>query len=103
MESKILEIGGTVLLTLLGVIGYFLKDIRSEIRNTLKAQDAKIDKVAGDLADLKAQLPTKYVMRDDFLRAIANQDYKLDMLGKELGKVNENLNKLIGGKAREAT
>lgn len=102
MESA-LQIGGTVVVTLLGVIGYFLRDIRSDIKDNLKAQDKKIEKIAVDLADFKAQLPMKYVLRDDFLRAIANQDYKLDMLGKELGKVNENLNKLIGGKARETT
>lgn len=102
MESA-LQIGGTVVVTLLGVIGYFLRDIRSDIKENLKAQDKKIEKIAADLADFKAQLPMKYVIRDDFLRAIANQDYKLDMLGKELGKVSENLNKLIGGKARETT
>ncbi|SEO98089.1 hypothetical protein [Propionispora vibrioides] len=94
---------GTFLTVAIGAIGYFLKDIRSDIKDKLKDQDKAINKVADDLAEFKAILPTRYVMRDDFLRAVANQDYKLDMLAKEMGEVNKNLNKLIGGQTRETT
>ncbi|MCM0757362.1 hypothetical protein M7775_02110 [Sporomusa sphaeroides DSM 2875] len=94
---------GTFLTTACGAVAYFLKDIRTDIREKDKQQDTAIAKVAEDLATFKAQLPANYVMRDDFLRAIANQDYKLDVLAKEVGEVNKNLNKLIGGQVREAT
>lgn len=100
-EVDIYRLGFTVLASILsaalGIIGYFLKDIRSTIKEKNKEQDLRIDKVEKEISDFKAALPRHYVLRDDFLRSVSNLDNKVDNISKEIGEINKNLNKLIGG------
>lgn len=81
----------------LGIIGYFLRDIRQSMRERLGQQDEKIEAVEDSLNALKEKLPQKYVLRDDFIRAIAGLENKIDTIGKEISDINKYLNRLIGG------
>lgn len=85
---------------LVGIVAYFLKDIRSSLKDEQAKQDAAIKVVAGDLAELKEKLPHKYVLRDDFTRAIAALDHKFDVVMKEISEINKSLHRLIGGKSQ---
>lgn len=84
-----------------GIIAYFLRDIRQAVKEKHKEQDNKIEKLQGEFADMKASLPRHYVLRDDFIRAIAALDSKVDNIGKEIGEINKLLNRLIGGDKNE--
>ncbi|MCL6612615.1 MAG: hypothetical protein K6T66_13860 [Peptococcaceae bacterium] len=81
-----------------GIIGYFLRDIKSSQKEKDSTQDKAIQDVKDDLADFKAMIPVKYVQRDDFIRVVAGLDAKIDKMYSEVGEINKNLNKLIGGK-----
>jgi chromosome segregation ATPase len=81
----------------LGVIGYFLRDLRQSVKDKLDDQDEKIEAVEKDVTKLKETLPQKYVLRDDFIRAIAGLENKIDNIGKEISDINKGLNRLIGG------
>jgi len=80
----------------LGIIGYFLKDIRQQIASSQKEQDDKISAVQKDVSTLKETLPREYVLRDDFVRAIAGLDHKMDRMGLEISGISNALNQLIG-------
>ncbi|GAB6173292.1 hypothetical protein JCM15765_27700 [Paradesulfitobacterium aromaticivorans] len=81
----------------LGIIGYFLKDIRSSVRGEIDENKREIEKVQEELADFKATLPHTYVMSDDFIRAVASLDHKVDGIGKEITEINKNIGKRLGG------
>ena len=86
-----------VLSATLGIIGYFLKDIRSSMNTELGQSKREIQSIKDDLADFKASLPHTYVMREDFIRAIAGLDHKVDSISKEITEINKNIGKLLGG------
>ncbi|MDZ4042900.1 MAG: hypothetical protein U1D96_05320 [Eubacteriales bacterium] len=81
----------------LGIIGYFLRDIRQAVKEKHAEQDKKIEAVERDVRRLSETLPQKYVLRDDFVRAIAGMDNKIDNIFKEVSEINKSLNRLIGG------
>lgn len=85
-----------------GVIAFFLKDLRFQMREKEKAQDTAIDRLEGDLADFKASLPRNYVLRDDFIRTMATFDHKIDGMARDISEVNKNVSKLLGGQSRES-
>lgn len=98
----------SILSCALGIIGYFLKDIRASVNTQLGdtkdelqrvKNDTKkeIQEVKDDLADFKALLPHQYVMREDFIRAVSGLDHKVDGIGKEITEINKNIGKLLGG------
>lgn len=91
-----------ILLSLLsaavGIIGYFLKDIKASQKEKDQQQDRLLDDIKDDLNDFKSSLPRQYVLRDDFIRAVAGLDAKMDNVTREIGEINKNLSKLIGGK-----
>lgn len=87
----------SLLCTALGIIGYFLKDIRQQIKDQQKEQDSKIEKVQEEVTTLRESLPQKYVLRDDFIRAIAGLDNKVDNICREVSEISKGLNRLIGG------
>lgn len=71
----------------IGVIGYFIKDTNDKIQERIKQNEIKINKTDEKLEnleqkfnDFKAELPTKYVQKDDFIRAMSNVDTKLDKI-----------------------
>jgi chromosome segregation ATPase len=80
----------------IGVIGYLLKDIRSTLKERLDDHDDDIENIKDDISKFKERLPQQYVLRDDFLRAIANLDNKVDNIFTEMSEINKSLSKLLG-------
>lgn len=85
-----------LLCSALGIIGFFLKDIRQQLKEENQQQDLKIEAIKQDVASLREDLPLKYVLRDDFVRAIAGLDHKMDRMGREVSLISNSLNQLIG-------
>lgn len=86
-----------ILSMVIGAIGYLIKDIRQQLKERQDRQDRDIEKIRDDLSHFKLSLPHTYVMRDDFLRAIASLDMKVDTMARDLGELNKNVTKLLGG------
>lgn len=86
-------IGIAVMSGLGATIGYLLRDIRSSVKDQQKDQRDAIEEVKKDLANFKEQVPKEYVLRDDFVRAIAGIEHKIDRLAKD---VSETLKVLSG-------
>ena len=80
----------------LGIIGYFLRDIRYH-GPTASAHQEQIKEVKDDLMEFKATIPRTFVMREDFIRAVAGLDHKVDTIGREITEINKNIGKLLGG------
>lgn len=78
-----------------GVIGYFLKDIKDGIKEKQDSHDRAIEKVREDFSSFKARMPQEYVMRDDFLRAISNLEFKFDKVATDITEINKNVSKLL--------
>lgn len=108
MLRPALYVFSTLLTLALGLIGYFLQDLRTSIKEKLqkqekeiselrKKQEDDIEKVVNQVIELKSTLPHKYVLRDDFIRAVASLDNKVETMCKEFNEMNKNLSKLIGG------
>ncbi|MGE5551912.1 MAG: hypothetical protein ACM3ZC_15470 [Bacteroidota bacterium] len=85
----------------LGIIGFFLKDIRASIRDKQNKQDQEIKELRDDLNNFKAGLPRVYVMRDDFLRAVTGLEMGVDTIRREITELNKNVSRLLGGEAHE--
>lgn len=90
----------TILLALLSaatsVIWYFVKDIRAQLGQQQQRQDERIEQLGRDLSEFKASLPHVYVLRDDFVRAVASIDLKIDRLAREVSEMNKGIAKLLG-------
>jgi uncharacterized protein YoxC len=80
-----------------GIIGYFLKDLKANQREKDITQDRVIEGVKDSLAEFKAVLPRQYVLRDDFIRAIAGLDSKIETVFQEVCEINKNLSRITGG------
>jgi hypothetical protein len=83
-------------LATLSVVGYLLKDLKSSFEKAQKRQDDDIDKVADRLSNLEKSLPIQFVLRDDFVRAIAGLDLKIDRMLREVFDLNKRLAKFLG-------
>ncbi len=81
----------------IGIIGYFLKDLKSNQKEKDMAQDQMIKETRDNLADFKAAIPRQYVLRDDFIRAIAGLDSKIEIVFQEVCEINKNISKIAGG------
>lgn len=77
---------------ILGLIGYFLKDIRSSIREQQKTSQEEIKALRADLEELRAELPIKYVMRNDYIRTLSNLENKIE---RNFDAVNKKLDKIF--------
>lgn len=74
----VIVILSVVMAFLLGVVGYLLKDMRATVRDRLNANSLEIQKVWEHLGRHERTLPLTYVLRDEFVRAMAGFDRKLD-------------------------
>jgi uncharacterized membrane-anchored protein YhcB (DUF1043 family) len=63
-----------------GTIGFFLKDMNTKTQKRLDANEEQTKDLEQRFNDFRADLPTKYVIRDDFIRAMSNVDTKLDKI-----------------------
>lgn len=93
----------TATLLAIGAIGYFLKSTMTEVKDSIKqnnnkieALEQKFEKKYDDLKDelncLKSDMPFVYVLREDFIRVMNNVDKKLDRLlniGAHKGENND--------------
>ncbi len=77
---------------ILGIIGYFLKDIRASIREQQKANQDEIKVLRTDLEELRAELPEKFVLRDDYIRTLSNLENKIE---RNFDAVNKKLDKIF--------
>lgn len=84
-----------------GVIAFLLKrelnqlDARDKrLQERIDEVDEKatqrIDKLQKEFNDTMNELPFKYTMRDDFIRAVAGFDAKLDKILDQLSRNNNN-------------
>ncbi|WP_127488451.1 type 2 periplasmic-binding domain-containing protein [Paenibacillus ehimensis] len=103
----IISVMGSILLTLASIIGYFLKDIRASVKENQNALDKNLQEIEKDFSDFKAELPQKYVLKDDFnralkelkddqTRAIAGLEHKVDTLTRDVREMLQSVSKLTG-------
>lgn len=64
----------------IGVIAYFLKTTMTEMKERIKSNEKRVEELAKELDDLRADLPFIYVTREDFIRTMNNVDNKLDKI-----------------------
>lgn len=91
-----------ILVSLLGsavlIIGFFVRYWMGNQEKKDDAQDKAIDSIRQDVADFKATLPRDYVLRDDFIRAVAGLDLKMDRVARDVSEISKSLARLLGGK-----
>lgn len=87
----------TITVTCIGIIGYFLKSYKTELSNKdaqLEQNDEKLEKEIDNLKksfnQYKLDASDSFVKKDDFIRASAQTDRKLDKIYDELIKLNKN-------------
>ena len=69
----------SLLLTVgIGLIAYLLKEWKSSVETKAQEERKEVKELKDKFADLRAHLPAQYVSRDDFIRAIAGLDNRLD-------------------------
>lgn len=106
------DIALTVLAIVVGLIGWFMKEMKKGHDNKQAEQDVQIkevkdlaktetDKLRKELTDLALSLPDRYVMREDFLRITTGIEMKVDSMMRDVGKLNENVSKLIERTAKQ--
>lgn len=78
-----------------GCVIFFLKDLKSNIKESIEKNQAANEKTKKELQELKNSLPREFVYRDDFLRVVANLDTKVDRLTVDISHINENVAKLL--------
>lgn len=108
MEGWLPWILQTITMLGVGAIGWFIKQTVAQARATQEKHEKQLaeledkqEKRVRDIEDKLEQLPYLYVLRDDFIRAVANIDSSITRLGDKLDqkidKVLEQVNKQ-GGK-----
>lgn len=66
------------------------KHLQERIDEVDKKATQRIDKLQKEFNDTMNELPFKYTMRDDFIRAVAGFDAKLDKILDQLSRNNNN-------------
>lgn len=87
----------TIIVTVIGIIAYFLKSYKTDLtqKNVQLEQDneklqIQINQVENDLSKYKLEVANNFVQKDDFIRASAQTDRKLDKIYDELIKISKN-------------
>lgn len=78
------------LTTVIGIIAYFLKTNKTQQDKRSDDQQNQIDRVERELHEFKLEAADRYVHKDDFIRATAQTDRKLDKIYDELIKLTKN-------------
>lgn len=65
---------------MVGAIGYFVKRTWDKTEKRIAEQEARTREVEDKLSKTIADLPFLYTLREDFIRAQANHDRKLDQI-----------------------
>ncbi|WP_040676908.1 hypothetical protein [Paenibacillus sanguinis] len=80
------------LATLIGIIGFFLKSHKAQQDKMNEILQAQIDKTEAEFQAFRLLAADQYVHKDDFIRATAQTDRKLD-------KIYDEIIKLSGGRS----
>lgn len=70
----------TVVGLMVGAIGFFVKKTMEKSEKRISAQEARTREVEDKLNNTIKDLPFLYTLREDFIRAQANHDRKLDQI-----------------------
>lgn len=83
----------TITMLGIGMIGYFMKDLKKSIEEkisnnelSIKENTEKIEGLKEEFHKYKTEMPFHYVLRDDFIRAMSNVDKKLDKIYEIVAK-----------------
>ncbi len=83
---------GTLGVTLLAAVGWYLKCLRSDLREFKAGFDEKLDQVKKELSDYKIEVAEKYVTENDFLRNISASEKRIEkffeLILREIRKYN---------------
>lgn len=88
----ILQIATTIAM---GVIAFLLKDWKTKTEAQILKNETDIKNVEKSLNDLKTQMPYNYTLREDFIRAMANVEKRLEKMDsnfeQKFDKINTNM------------
>ncbi|GLC87507.1 hypothetical protein [Lysinibacillus piscis] len=79
----------TAILAVLGIISFFLKNLKADLEKNDTELKQQIDDVEAKFNNYKLEVADKYVQKDDFIRATAQMERKLDRIYDELIKINK--------------
>lgn len=89
----------TVIGIIIGIISYFLKSFKADLdkkdaqlEQGSKELQQQIDDMQDEFHQYKLDAADKFVQKDDFIRATAVTDRKLDRIYDELMKMNKQMN-----------
>ena len=89
--TYVLQTVGTLLL---GALAFFIKRTLDEfkasvaqLKSEIEKTDKKAEDVKADLAQLKADLPLVYTLREDFIRTLNNVDKKMSDIDGKLDRL----------------
>lgn len=83
------SIFGTTTALIIAIISYFLKTFKAQLDENDKQLQSEVDALTVDLQKYKLEVADKFVQKDDFIRATAQTDRKLDRIYDELMKMNK--------------
>lgn len=78
-----------IITLLLAVIAYFLKSYKTQQDKRNESTQFQIDSLNKDLQDYKLKAADHFVLKDDFVRATASTDRKLDKIYDEIIKLSK--------------
>lgn len=94
LDKLPVEVLAFLVITMLGVIGYFLKDLNSSVKQKQALQDQTLTNITQEFSKLKEDLPIKYVMKEDYTRAL--QELKEDQ-ARNLKELKDDQTRAIAG------
>ena len=88
----------TVTALVIGVLGFFVRNMLTELKKGIEKNDEKVKEVEKNLtcdiknlekefSDLKSDLPFVYVLREDFIRSLNNVDSKMSNIDNKIDKL----------------
>lgn len=78
LTSLFIAIMGTVMMIMMGAIGWCVKDIRSSMQRSQEKNELAIKDLRADFEQMRSDMSIKYVLREDFLRAVSNMENKME-------------------------
>lgn len=73
---------------LISIIAYFLKTNKSQSDKRAEEHEMNIKQLNHDLQEYKLDVADRFVLKDDFIRATAQTDRKLDKIYDEIIKLS---------------
>lgn len=75
----------------IGIITYFIKELRATIEEQIDENKSKLDFLEKEFNSFKTDMPFVYVMREDFIRSMENVEQKLDKIYDHITKGASNI------------